>query len=283
MSHIENNLTDDCTNKEIEDFFDCFHEKNMSDFFAITNMSSVQKFIKNQPEKIDHILSKKNEHNKSFIDYFIQNITQLTKEENSPVFINPFLWGAINRNITNDHDYILPDNNYIFNYNEKYYLSKMPNLKFDIEIDYDNLGSYHLQKTADIFETHHLFKNQAGNHYMAIFAIQSLFYQFREHRDFEKSDTQYSLFLNKLSESNQFFNPDIFHDTIFNIKNVLINNNQNYLDFLQLGKYEHSKESRKETLNSIFKISDIYLEKKQLDNIVNSCSLNKSFNHTKRI
>lgn len=277
MSHIEKNLIDDCTNKEIEAFFDCFHEKNMSDFFVTTNMSAVQKFIKNQPEKIDSILSKKDEHNKSFIDYFIKNIMQLTMEDNLPVFINPFLWEAINRNITNDYCYILPENNYILNDKEKYYLLKMPNLKFDIEIDYDNIGHYNSQETSD------LFKNQAGNHYMALFAIQFLFYKFREHKDYEKSDSQYSLFINKLSESNPFFNPDIFHDTIFNIKNVLINNNQNYLDFLQLGNYEHSKESREETLNSIFKISDVYLEKKQLDNIVNVCSLNKSFNHTKRI
>lgn len=84
----------------------------MPDFFVTTNMSAIQKFIKNQPEKIDSILSKKDEHNKSFIDYFIKNIMQLTMEDNLPVFINPFLWEAINRNITNDYCYILPENNY---------------------------------------------------------------------------------------------------------------------------------------------------------------------------
>lgn len=283
MGNILKSLTETSTNKDIENFFNGLDMKNIFHFFSTANMPVVKKFAENKPEKFDDILSKKDKHNKSFIDYFINNIPQLTKEESPPIFIHPLLWRAINRNITNEHSYILHEERYIFNYDEQYYLSKISNLKFDIDIDYDNLGRYNSHQIANIFETNHLFKNQAGNNYMAIFAIHSLFYQFREHRDYEKSHTEYSLFINELSESNKFFDPDIFHENILNIKSTLINNNQHFLDFFKLGYYEHEQQSRETMLNSIFKVSDVYMEKQQLNSIIDTCSLHTSLNKKNRI
>lgn len=240
--------------------FKNFYGESLFHILISTYPSYFNKMVDN-PDKLNHIFSLKNNEGQTPIDYFIQNISRADTDKLKCV--SPELWNHINHFIgENTVDFVMNKDQIEFYQNETILIQNLNSIKINIDINFNRVGSY--KNLEALFEEKKQIINKIDSEYIALLLFHKTIALYKK-SSVEHACDYFEKAILIFSRNNSFFNESVFHSTVSRINDAFIKDVKN-INFEELmGTYTKYTQQEKEILlNALFEISDVYLQRNEL-------------------
>lgn len=262
-----------------------FKFKNMygESFFHIIMAyypSYFNKLVSNK-NKISRILSLTNSIGQTPIDYFLNNLPDMDGDNVNA--ISPELWKIVDQSFKNKpHEFLLDKNRIQFSTNEKKAMLQLNNIKINADIQYANSNLPWYKIGLGMFEEHPILKKYIDTDYLALLVFDETL-NLTKKSSIEMATSLFEQTVSSLLRNKTDFNENLFHHIIFKIKETLLSDKTG-LEFTNFydknsSNEKYNQQQRELLLNSIFELSDVYVNRQELGEKLSDISFGNQKNN----